>query len=404
MFELSDYTVQEGRSKPKGESGWQELPRSSSVAFSHLEPDLDVAQSYMDLLHEGEATEFRVMWPKSKPLPDGAKRHIPLCGYFKDVANKLAELNKQGYGIFAVVNHIDKQTLARGGFTKSRDIVGVKAVWVDLDEPVAEGDHTHIGQLLELPYSPSMIVETSPGRFQAYWLVEDGMSTQQGVEINKALAHKLRGDPHATNISRVLRVPGFYNTKHEAMPVQIRHAEPQILSISNVYKLTGKESVRTPLVYVQDGKEGEIGTLSPDEQQRLSKMRHTHAKERAGYRQPKHAAGHRNVNPQLPQGIAQALRDCNTLAKYKSTLLRLWPKRAGNRQTLALAASGNLFRFKCSEHEAVRIIESACRTAGDDEIAERREAVRSTYRKARAGESIGGTGARAPMTVFKAIS
>ena len=70
------------------------------------------------------------------------------------------------------------------------------------------------------------MLETSPGRHQVIWQVEDFEKTDaEAVLRNLAAAHG--ADPAATDCSRVLRLPGFRNCKYEqAHYVKDVHATP----------------------------------------------------------------------------------------------------------------------------------------------------------------------------------
>ncbi|MFB9325906.1 DNA-primase RepB domain-containing protein [Paenibacillus aurantiacus] len=66
----------------------------------------------------------------------------------------------------------------------------------------------------------AMIVETKNG-YHAYWPIQGG-SIAKFVPIQIALASKFSADPHITNLSRVMRVPGFYHMKNPDRPFLVR--------------------------------------------------------------------------------------------------------------------------------------------------------------------------------------
>ncbi len=66
---------------------------------------------------------------------------------------------------------------------------------------------------------PSVILSTSPDKYQALWRVEDFDFDQQETTL-KSLALIFGGDSACTDRNRVLRVPGFHNCKYNpAHPV-----------------------------------------------------------------------------------------------------------------------------------------------------------------------------------------
>lgn len=63
----------------------------------------------------------------------------------------------------------------------------------------------------EIP-APTVIVESSPNKYQAIWNV-DGFTIEQCVALNKTLQQKFGTDPASVDVARVLRVAGFKNIK-----------------------------------------------------------------------------------------------------------------------------------------------------------------------------------------------
>ena len=72
---------------------------------------------------------------------------------------------------------------------------------------------------MEIP-SPHVTVETSPGRYQIYLLLDKPCSNLRVVQsVVKRLAYALGGDMAATDLARVLRLPGYKNLKYADRPV-----------------------------------------------------------------------------------------------------------------------------------------------------------------------------------------
>ena len=126
-------------------------------------------------------------------------------GRYPFVFKQLEALQKQGAGVFLMVNEGDGKGRSIGNVTR------VRAVFVDLDgspvEPVMEFD-------------PHLAVESSPGRYHAYWLVND-CQLDQFTPIQKALAAKFDGDNKVIDLCRVMRVPGFLHQKGEPFTTKI---------------------------------------------------------------------------------------------------------------------------------------------------------------------------------------
>jgi hypothetical protein len=130
-----------------------------------------------------------------------------LHGSAQSCARDLMKLNNAGAGVFLTVNETDGQGRKRDNIKR------VRAVFVDLDgsplEPV---------QKFEL--KPHIIVESSAGRYHAYWFAVD-VPPKSFSPLQKGLASMFNGDPVVHDLSRVMRVPGFYHKKNGKQPVQL---------------------------------------------------------------------------------------------------------------------------------------------------------------------------------------
>ncbi|TKB26506.1 hypothetical protein FCL47_08820 [Desulfopila sp. IMCC35006] len=128
---------------------------------------------------------------------DSKEKRKSLAKIFHGYAFALEEMNWCGAGVFLTVNETD------GKGRKRENIVNVRAIFVDLDcsplEPV-------------LTYEPHLVVESSPTRFHAYWFVQD-FPLEAFTDIQKLLADMFGGDPVVHDLSRVMRVPGFWHQK-----------------------------------------------------------------------------------------------------------------------------------------------------------------------------------------------
>src|SRR5262249_51898 len=119
----------------------------------------------------------------------------------------LWELNAQGAGIYVTVNRTD------GGGRKAENIVGIRALFVDLDG-------SPVDPVLQYRLPPHFVVQSSRAKFHAYWRVED-VALDQFEGLQKALASRFGGDPNVHDLPRVLRLPGCYHCKGEPFPTRI---------------------------------------------------------------------------------------------------------------------------------------------------------------------------------------
>ena len=72
---------------------------------------------------------------------------------------------------------------------------------------------------------PDIVVESSPGRYQVYWLIEPGNDITEVAKLNRRIsqAHKAQGcDVSFINPAKLMRVPGTSNHKHPGAVVVVR--------------------------------------------------------------------------------------------------------------------------------------------------------------------------------------
>lgn len=145
---------------------------------------------------------------------EGQKRRRLACqrhGSLAQFGVRLDSLNADGAGIFFMVNR------GNGKGRKAKDVLDVRALFADLDgaplKPVQDG-----------PLQPHAVVETSPGKYHAYWCVE-GVPLDAFKPLQKAIAARFRSDPSVNDLCRVARLPGFFHRKHGGAPFLSRIVE-----------------------------------------------------------------------------------------------------------------------------------------------------------------------------------
>ena len=119
----------------------------------------------------------------------------------------LIEQNDAGADIFIGMNPIKENSYNR---TKE-NIREIRHVYLDLDEGASASLHA-IRTSGDIP-TPNFVLDTSPEKHQVIWRVE-GLDQRQAESLLRSLATQFRGDIAATDISRVLRLPGFANRKY----------------------------------------------------------------------------------------------------------------------------------------------------------------------------------------------
>ncbi|MGQ0511546.1 MAG: AAA family ATPase [Betaproteobacteria bacterium] len=188
---------------------------ASAIGVALPPVDLHEAQRFLDLIAPGEDVTFQTFPDADNAKKPGLAR--VLHGRLEDHAAELAHLNANGAGIFVMVNAGDG-LVHKGAKTcrTAANVVRVRAVFVDLDgaplAPVVDADTP-----------PQIVVESSPAKWHAYWLVSD-CPPEAFRALQAGLAARFNGDTAVVDLPRVLRLPGFVHQKSE--PFTVRLAEP----------------------------------------------------------------------------------------------------------------------------------------------------------------------------------
>lgn len=128
-------------------------------------------------------------------------------------------------GVYFTVNETD------GGGRKAKNVTRVRALFVELDHGALTSDHLDqfVGH-----FKCSALVESSPGKVHAYWFLRDSAECplEKFGPLQLLLASRfaaLRADTSCHDLSRVLRIPGFYHMKSIAIDspwvVRLHHCD-----------------------------------------------------------------------------------------------------------------------------------------------------------------------------------
>lgn len=165
---------------------------------------------FFDLMAPNEAITFQT-------FPDsGRGRAGPRVLHGAPVAlvADLERLNEGGSGIFWMVNRGD------GEGRRSTNVVAVRALYVDQDV------NPNLDKFMNAPAHPNVIVESSPGKYHAYWRVE-GCPLDEFSARQQQLIEKFGGDKSIHDLPRVLRVPGSVHRKAAPFRTRILHPSPE---------------------------------------------------------------------------------------------------------------------------------------------------------------------------------
>jgi hypothetical protein len=129
----------------------------------------------------------------------------------------LAYENHNGANVYVAAN-----PLHSGSRKRTKDsIAEVRHLYIDIDE---DGDNrlAALQESEDVPV-PSIIISTSPDKYQVLWRVK-GFDFDHQESTLKLLAIAFGGDSACTDRNRVLRVPGFRNCKYDPThPVTVEY-------------------------------------------------------------------------------------------------------------------------------------------------------------------------------------
>ncbi|MBN1566804.1 MAG: hypothetical protein JXA73_03090 [Acidobacteria bacterium] len=121
--------------------------------------------------------------------------------------------DRLGSDIYVSMNPLKQDSWHR---TKN-DIAAVRHLYLDLDRYAVQSLFS-ICRDPRLPV-PSYILNTSDGKYQIVWKVVD-CDPDRAEQLQRSMAFEYGADRAATDVTRVLRIPGFYNHKYDP-PYQV---------------------------------------------------------------------------------------------------------------------------------------------------------------------------------------
>lgn len=143
-----------------------------------------------------------------------------------------------------------------------KNVCETRALWLECDDE-------DFDPLSITIFPPSVIIQTSPGRTHAYWLLSDAVDPKAVEELNRSMAYKyLVKDRSGWALAKVLRVPGTYNLKRD---------EPfKVHLLTSKYDRRYSLSDFETLPRIHDPREGPLAELpdrTPEYQEVMDKWR-----------------------------------------------------------------------------------------------------------------------------------
>lgn len=191
------------------------------------------------LAPEATAWTFQTFEDGPAKRPElAAARH----GTFEQHATWLRAQNAQGAGVFVTINETDGQG------RKASNVTRVRALFADFDNPAPGTLERLKGETLP----PTLIVESSAGKYHAYWAIDGDLPLGQFRPLQRAIAQHWGSDPSVCDLPRVMRLPGFQHCKGEPQPVRLiecgghRYSPEQLASRYPVAERAPSERQQAP--------------------------------------------------------------------------------------------------------------------------------------------------------------
>jgi len=178
-----------------------------------LKPDLQEADRFVSLLDPAEIITTQT-FDDNSVRKDMRLAHV-FHGTLSQHTDALTRLQQQGAGVFVMVNRGDGVIHEGRKTCRTADsVVAVRALFADLDgaplQPVLEAHY------------PDIVVESSPGRWHAYWRTDDCPLDQFKLR-QQQIATKFGADIKVCDLPRVMRLPGFWHQKGEPFMTRVIH-------------------------------------------------------------------------------------------------------------------------------------------------------------------------------------
>ncbi|MHC0068432.1 VapE domain-containing protein [Nostoc sp. UIC 10890] len=170
----------------------------NSIIPKTLETNKGMAEDFLNQIAGVNSNyTFCCLYSEKK---DG-KPFLHFNGTLEKYFSVLEQKNREGYSIY-----IRPQLMKRDG-TTDKDVEKILTLFIDWDKPEETMRDFHL--------KPTFSVETSPNKFHHYWVLSDTCQVEAFKPNVGRLIKYYGADPNCCNPSRLMRLPGFFNTKAE---------------------------------------------------------------------------------------------------------------------------------------------------------------------------------------------
>ncbi|MDB4306077.1 phage/plasmid primase, P4 family [bacterium] len=144
-----------------------------------------------------------------------------LVGSLDQHRDQMQKFQDQFAALYFSVNAIKP-----GGSATKDDIHYVRALFIDMDDPSSTLD-----DVMACPLPVHRIVETSPGKHQCYWLVDD-LTVEEAEGFTRWLVKRYQADRGVWDAARVFRLPGTWHLKGEPFMCRVVYTAKKVTPYS----------------------------------------------------------------------------------------------------------------------------------------------------------------------------
>lgn len=152
----------------------------------------------------------------------------------------MAHSQTRNANVYASPN-LMRPSLERGKKGGEADVIAVLALVADLDDDT--------GRSGVMPVDPDFVIESSPGNFQCFLLLDRPLPPAEAKTLAGALKRAANADHCTVDTSHVWRVPGALNWPNAKKLARGRHPDPVSVTVVEPWtgSLTNIEALRTAL-------------------------------------------------------------------------------------------------------------------------------------------------------------
>lgn len=178
--------------------------------------------------------------PNGEDKAGGVISHHPVGDVDGMVDAVMAHAGTPNANVYICPN-LMRPSLDRGKKGTEADVVAVLALVADLDSDTGLSGH--------MPVEPNYVVESSPGNYQCFILLESAMQVQEAKALASALRRGANADHCTVDMAHVWRVPGTLNWPNAKKLSRGRSPDPVAVTIAESWdgSLTTIDELRAAL-------------------------------------------------------------------------------------------------------------------------------------------------------------